>query len=322
MPKDKINLVVNRQNTRDANAADFERHASKWKAETMHWSSVSRRVLHPSYLHIIALGRKALPLILQELKKRPDHWLVALNAITEEDPASDGATFREAVDAWIRWGNESVHVTAAIGINYKKSLSVLTKQEERMQTVILKKAVKVWQWEGNANIKHLPENIFPCQPEVHYSADRKYVYFTYANLQCRHWIGTQELNTPPEANAISSAMKTTRADGSVYYREVLPFSLWSIKSEASVVNDYSAKMLNRNDISEMSAFLDYVHWEGWAKTEDEALELPPRVEYRQIDKTLGRGYRPYYIKPTDWLVIDKESILVLTDEEYKKLITE
>ena len=52
------------------------------------------------------MGREALPLILQELKERPDHWLVALNAITGEDPAPAEGTFNDAVDAWLAWGAE------------------------------------------------------------------------------------------------------------------------------------------------------------------------------------------------------------------------
>jgi hypothetical protein len=82
----------------------FHEHVERWKNETGHLSSVTRMTVHPSYLRIIAFGQEGLPMILKELKERPDHWLVALNAITGEDPASEGATFREAVAAWIKWG--------------------------------------------------------------------------------------------------------------------------------------------------------------------------------------------------------------------------
>jgi hypothetical protein len=82
----------------------FHDHVERWRNETGHLSSVTKMVLHPSYLRIIGLGRGGLPLILRELRERPDHWLVALNAITGEDPAPEGANFREAVAAWIKWG--------------------------------------------------------------------------------------------------------------------------------------------------------------------------------------------------------------------------
>lgn len=82
----------------------FREQVERWKNETGHLSSITKMTSHPSYLRIIGFGREGLPLILQELRERPDHWLVALNAITGEDPAPDGASFREAVAAWIKWG--------------------------------------------------------------------------------------------------------------------------------------------------------------------------------------------------------------------------
>jgi len=36
----------------------------------------------------------------------PHHWLWALYVITEEDPAPEGATFDEAVEAWLGWGQQ------------------------------------------------------------------------------------------------------------------------------------------------------------------------------------------------------------------------
>jgi hypothetical protein len=85
-------------------AENFAFHASKWRRDTKHFSSVTKIVMHPSYLRIIGMGLKAIPLILEELTKRKDHWLIALNAISGEDPAVSGSTFQQAVDAWISWG--------------------------------------------------------------------------------------------------------------------------------------------------------------------------------------------------------------------------
>ena len=82
----------------------FRQHAERWINETAHLSSVTRMISHSSYLRIIGFGRDGLPFILRELRARPDHWLVALNAITGEDPAPEGANFRDAVAAWIKWG--------------------------------------------------------------------------------------------------------------------------------------------------------------------------------------------------------------------------
>ena len=83
----------------------FKSLVAKWKAETLHTSSVKKMVNQP-YLGIIGMGPKVLPLLLKELSERPDHWLIALNAITQEDPAPSGSTFQEAVSAWLKWGRE------------------------------------------------------------------------------------------------------------------------------------------------------------------------------------------------------------------------
>ena len=50
------------------------------------------------------MGPAVLPLILRELKERPDHWFVALNAITGIDAAPPKSTFEEAINAWLDWG--------------------------------------------------------------------------------------------------------------------------------------------------------------------------------------------------------------------------
>ena len=52
------------------------------------------------------MGRGALPLLFKELEQRPDHWLVALNAITGQDPAPIDSTFDRAVAAWLDWGRK------------------------------------------------------------------------------------------------------------------------------------------------------------------------------------------------------------------------
>jgi hypothetical protein len=82
----------------------FAFHANRWHRDTRHTSSLTRMITHPSYLRIIGLGPDAVPLLLRELSQRPDHWLVALNAITGEDPADENATFSEALEAWLEWG--------------------------------------------------------------------------------------------------------------------------------------------------------------------------------------------------------------------------
>jgi hypothetical protein len=83
---------------------EFKTQAEKWHRETLHVSSLTKMVKHPSYLRIIGMGRSVLPFLFRELEQRPDHWLLALSAITGEDPAPAGSTFDAAVSAWLDWG--------------------------------------------------------------------------------------------------------------------------------------------------------------------------------------------------------------------------
>jgi len=86
--------------------AQFKTLVDKWNKDTLHSSSVKKMIVHPAYARIIEIGRSVLPLIFRELNERPNHWLVALNSITHEDPAPPGSTFPEAVDAWLAWGRD------------------------------------------------------------------------------------------------------------------------------------------------------------------------------------------------------------------------
>lgn len=85
---------------------EFRAHANKWRRDTQHTSSVTKMITHSSYLRIIGMGREIIPLLLRELDEHRDHWLVALNAITGEDPAPEGGNFNDAVEAWLAWGRE------------------------------------------------------------------------------------------------------------------------------------------------------------------------------------------------------------------------
>ena len=65
--------------------------------------------MHPSYQRIIGMGETAIPMILNELDRRPDHWFWALYAITGADPVSKSTRgiLSEMSKAWLEWGRES-----------------------------------------------------------------------------------------------------------------------------------------------------------------------------------------------------------------------
>jgi hypothetical protein len=89
---------------------EFQSHAQKWKRETFYMSSLDDMCVHPSYQRIIGMGRQAVPLVLRELEKEPDHWFWALTAITGQDPAQGEDSVEGAAKAWLKWGREQGYI--------------------------------------------------------------------------------------------------------------------------------------------------------------------------------------------------------------------
>jgi hypothetical protein len=83
----------------------FQELARQWKEATQLVSSVTDMTTHPAYQQIIGMGRDAVPLIVGELRREPDHWFWALQAITGENPVSPGDRGRIAdmTQAWLNW---------------------------------------------------------------------------------------------------------------------------------------------------------------------------------------------------------------------------
>ncbi|MCH7922920.1 MAG: hypothetical protein IH975_07815 [Nitrospinae bacterium] len=90
----------------------FQQLVDRWSKETINMSSIAARVAHPAYLEIIGMGDKAVPLLLSELEKRPNHWFLALTAITTENPIPEEARgrFKEMTEAWLEWGRKNNYI--------------------------------------------------------------------------------------------------------------------------------------------------------------------------------------------------------------------
>lgn len=63
----------------------------------------------PSYQRIVAMGARAVPLILSEMEREgdePDQWFWALHAITGADPVPFDARgdVVQMAEAWLEWG--------------------------------------------------------------------------------------------------------------------------------------------------------------------------------------------------------------------------
>jgi hypothetical protein len=82
----------------------FSELYTQWKAETAGVSSIQKVVLNPNYLKIIGMGKAAIPLILNLLARKPDHWFVALSALVDDNPTTPGDKYDEAVSKWLKWG--------------------------------------------------------------------------------------------------------------------------------------------------------------------------------------------------------------------------
>jgi hypothetical protein len=91
-----------------ARRESFGQLAEQWRRETGMHSSITRKVQHPAYQQIIAMGEPVLPLILRELRDRPGYWFEALRTITKQSPVepAERADPAKARAAWLKWGRE------------------------------------------------------------------------------------------------------------------------------------------------------------------------------------------------------------------------
>jgi hypothetical protein len=90
----------------------FRQLVKAWVKDTAHLSSTARMAKHPAYRAIIGLGAPAVPLLLAELRDRPDFWFAALREITGENPVppSSAGKIRKMANAWLDWGREKGHL--------------------------------------------------------------------------------------------------------------------------------------------------------------------------------------------------------------------
>jgi hypothetical protein len=86
----------------------FHALAAQWKVDALFMSSVTDMVNLSSYQAIIAMGERAIPLLLGELAREPNHWFAALTAITGEEPVppEGRGNLDRMTEAWLRWGHD------------------------------------------------------------------------------------------------------------------------------------------------------------------------------------------------------------------------
>jgi hypothetical protein len=86
----------------------FQGLAESWRTGTQWFSSLDDIAAHPAYRQIIAMGRDVLPILLEEMRLRPDHWSMALHAITGENPVKDEhrGNVKLMAQDWVDWGKQ------------------------------------------------------------------------------------------------------------------------------------------------------------------------------------------------------------------------
>jgi flagellar biosynthesis GTPase FlhF len=91
--------------------AKFERLVAEWKADTKFVGTVLEMATHPAYQQIIGMGQPAVPLILQRLAAKGEHWFWALRAITGENPVpkTSRGNIEQMTEAWLSWGRAKGH---------------------------------------------------------------------------------------------------------------------------------------------------------------------------------------------------------------------
>lgn len=87
---------------------EFDNLVQMWKKATSHYSFLGQIITHTAYLRIIGMGEKALPLILEELRQKPNgNWFSALEAITGKDVGQEASSIDEAIQLWLEWGEQN-----------------------------------------------------------------------------------------------------------------------------------------------------------------------------------------------------------------------
>jgi hypothetical protein len=110
MTTQSISHRASREDMRDR----FQRLVREWKERSRYLSNTAQMAMLKPYQRIIGMGEQALPLILEELSREPDHWFWALEMITDENPVPPEAAGRVNLmaQAWVEWGKKHGYLAA------------------------------------------------------------------------------------------------------------------------------------------------------------------------------------------------------------------
>ncbi len=103
----RVKVRVESMEVADAELAErFAVLTATWKEETRFSSKMKTMAEHPAYREIVAMGEKAVPLILADLEKNGGFGFLALAEITGADPVPEDSAGKigKIAAAWIAWG--------------------------------------------------------------------------------------------------------------------------------------------------------------------------------------------------------------------------
>lgn len=82
---------------------NFKNHLASWESKTMFLSSINSIVEQPDFLAILAMGKRAVPFILDEIETKPSNLVWALNMIYKRKITDrPNATIKEACRLWVK----------------------------------------------------------------------------------------------------------------------------------------------------------------------------------------------------------------------------
>src|SRR5574343_1274585 len=120
-PTKKLVIVGSSQSAADKELARlFKKLTARWQQETALVSSPSKIAMHDAYQRTIGLGPAVLPLVFEELERRPHWWFWALRALTGADPVTDEqrGDLTAMRDAWLLWREENGKQEASVRRRY------------------------------------------------------------------------------------------------------------------------------------------------------------------------------------------------------------
>ncbi len=102
----KVTLHTGPEILKSSRRSQIEALATAWAEGRARGGSAIEMAMHPAYLQIIGMGDAAVPLILRQLELKPDHWFIALWAITQTNPVpeQDAGKLKAMATDWIAWG--------------------------------------------------------------------------------------------------------------------------------------------------------------------------------------------------------------------------